>query len=42
VSAGAVLVGAHVQDDGIDRALATISSHGAADVATVSWPGPLA
>jgi hypothetical protein len=43
VAAGAVLIGVHVADRAaVDGVLTTLSAEGAADVATVSWPGSLA
>jgi hypothetical protein len=41
IAAGAVLVGAHVDEDGIGRVLDSMTRHGASDQSTVSWPGEL-
>jgi len=38
---GAVLVGAHVPDDGVRGAVDAVTRFGASDVATASWPGDL-
>lgn len=42
IGAGAVLVGAHVNGSAVRGALDSIGRYGAADAATVSWPGELA